>query len=131
VDVDHILHAGDVGDPAILDVLSTIAPITAIRGNVDESGVCAQLSATEVVELAGHLFYLVHSMHDLDLDLKAAGISALISGHSHQASIEIRNEILYLNPGSCGPRRFSLPVTLAILTVDDAGLHPELIELLA
>ena len=129
-DVDHILHAGDMGDPTILTALRTVAPTTAIRGNVDASGVCAQLPATEAVELAGYLFYLVHSIHDLDLDPKAAGISAVVSGHSHQASIETRNGILYLNPGSCGPRRFSLPVTLAILTVDDAGLHPELIELL-
>jgi uncharacterized protein len=131
VGVDHILHAGDVGDPAILDVLTTIAPTTAIRGNVDGIGACTQLPATEVVELAGHLIYLVHSIHDLDLDPKAASISAVISGHSHHASIETRNGILYLNPGSCGPRRFNLPVTRAILTVDNARLRPELIELLA
>jgi len=127
--VDHILHAGDIGDPAILDALRGIAPTTAIRGNVDVSGPCARLPPTEAVELAGYLFYLVHSIHDLDLNPKAAGISVVVSGHSHEPSMETRGGVLYLNPGSCGPRRFRLPVTLVILTLDQAGLHPELVDL--
>jgi len=128
--VDHILHAGDIGDPAILDALSTIAPTTAIRGNIDASGPCSRLPATEAVELAGHLFYLVHSIHDLDLDPRVAGISAVVSGHSHRPSIETRDKILYINPGSCGPHRFRLPVTLVILILDHTGFHPKLVDLL-
>jgi uncharacterized protein len=128
--VDHILHAGNVGDPTILASLSAIAPTTAIRGNIDTSGPCARLPATEAVELAGHLFYLIHSIHDLDLDPAAAGISAVISGHSHRPETRTHKGVLYLNPGSCGPRRFDLPITLSILTVSTNTLHPHLIPLL-
>lgn len=127
---DHILHAGDIGKIEILDALRQIAPVTAIRGNVDTSGACANLPATEAVELAGRLFYLVHSIHDLDLSPAAAGIAAVISGHSHQPSIETRNGILYLNPGSAGPRRFNLPVTLALVTVTAGTLEPRIVALL-
>ena len=118
--VDHILHAGDVGDPEILDALRQIAPITAIRGNVDIHGPCALLPETDVIELDGKLFYLVHSVHDLDVNPKAARIDVVVSGHSHQPAIERRDGILYLNPGSAGPRRFKLPVTIAIVVVSDA-----------
>jgi len=128
--VDRILHAGDVGDPAILDSLRTIAPITAIRGNIDTHGPCAQLPATEAVELEGKLFYLVHSIHDLDINPQAAGIATVISGHSHKPSIETRKGILYLNPGSAGPRRFSLPVTVALVKISEAGLAPRIVEIL-
>ena len=127
--VDHILHAGDVGDPAILEALRKIAPITAIRGNIDTHSPCAQLPATEAVELSGHLFYLIHSLHDLDLNPAAAGIACVISGHSHKPLIETRNAVLYLNPGSAGPRRFSLPVTLAIIEATPIQLVPRLISL--
>ena len=117
--VEHILHAGDVGDIAILETLRTIAPVTAIRGNIDRSGPCAKLPATDVVELGGKLFYLVHSIYDLDIHPAAAGISAVDSGHSHRQSVELREGIVYINPGSAGPRRFSLPVTIALVTVND------------
>ena len=127
--VDHILHAGDVGDPDILTNLGAIAPVTAIRGNFDTAGPCAQLPAAEAIELAGNLFYLVHSLHDLDLDPVAAHIAAVITGHSHKPLIETRAGVLYLNPGSCGPRRFSLPTTLAILEADATTLTPSLIHL--
>jgi len=127
--VDRILHAGDVGDPGILDRLRAIAPITAIRGNVDVRGVCASLPATEVVELAGRLFYLVHSLDDLDLDPVAAGISAVVTGHSHRVKVEQRAGVLYLNPGSAGPRRFDLPVTLAKVSVTTAGLSTRILTL--
>jgi putative phosphoesterase len=128
--VDHILHAGDVGNPQILASLNAIAPTTAIRGNIDTSGPCAQLPATEAVELAGRLFYLIHSIHDLDLDPAAAGISAVISGHSHRPETRTHRGVLYLNPGSCGPRRFNLPITLSILTISAHTLVPRLIPLL-
>ncbi len=125
----HILHAGDVGDPAILDALAGIAPITAIRGNIDTAGPCAKLPSTEYVELANKAFYLVHSIHDLDIDPIAAGVSVVVSGHSHQPSIETRHGVLYLNPGSAGPRRFKLPVTLALIVIDDT-ISAKIIDLL-
>lgn len=115
--VDHILHAGDVGDPVILDKLRWVAPLTAIRGNVDVSGVCSALPATAAVDLGGCLFYLVHAVEDLDINPSAAGASVVVSGHSHRAGVERRNGVVYLNPGSAGPRRFDLPVTLAKVRV--------------
>jgi uncharacterized protein len=114
----HILHAGDVGDIAILDALRAIAPVTAIRGNIDTHGPAAQLPATEAIELDGHLIYMLHSLADLDLKAEAAGISVVISGHSHKPAIETRKGVLYLNPGSAGPRRFKLPITVAHLYLD-------------
>jgi uncharacterized protein len=116
-EAEHILHAGDVGNPEILDKLRKIAPITAIRGNVDVSGPCAELPATDVVELAGRLFYLVHSVRDLDINPKVAGVAVVVSGHSHKPSVETKGGVMYLNPGSAGPRRFQLPVTVALVTV--------------
>jgi uncharacterized protein len=126
--VEHILHAGDVGDIAILDRLRGIAPVTAIRGNVDVSGACAELPATDVVELGGQLFYLVHSVHDLDINPKAAGVAMVVSGHSHKAKVEVKDGVVYFNPGSAGPRRFSLPVTLGLVTVED-GVEASVMEL--
>ena len=126
--VNHILHAGDVGDPAILTTLEAIAPTTAIRGNIDTHGPCAELPATDAIELGGRLFYLIHSVQDLDLNPAAAGIACVVSGHSHKPIVETRAGVLYLNPGSAGPRRFSLPVTLALL--DTADMTPRLIPLL-
>jgi uncharacterized protein len=126
--VEHILHAGDVGDIAILDALREIAPVTAIRGNVDVYGACAELPATDVVELGGSLFYLVHSVHDLDINPKAAGVSMVVSGHSHKASVTMKDGVVYFNPGSAGPRRFSLPVTVGFVTVED-GVEASVMEL--
>ncbi len=125
----HILHAGDVGDPAILERLQQIGPVTAIRGNIDTQGECALLPATAAVELGGQLFYLLHSLADLDLNPAAAQVAVVVSGHSHKALITQEKEVIFLNPGSAGPRRFNLPVTLAIVTIDSNGLHPELIAL--
>jgi hypothetical protein len=126
--VEHILHAGDVGDGTILATLREIAPVTAIRGNVDISGACAELPATDVVELGDRLFYLVHSVHDLDINPKAAGIAMVVSGHSHKALVQVRDGVIYFNPGSAGPRRFSLPVTLGFVTVED-GVEASVMEL--
>lgn len=128
--VEQILHAGDVGNPRILDTLREIAPVTAIRGNVDRWGECAELPATEAVELGGRLFYLVHSVADLDVNPVVAGIAVVVSGHSHKPSIEARDEVMYLNPGSAGPRRFNLPVTVALITVDKDGIRPRIVELI-
>jgi hypothetical protein len=126
--VEHILHAGDVGDAAILDALRKIAPVTAIRGNVDTTGACAELPATDVVELGGSLFYLVHSVHDLDINPVAAGVAMVVSGHSHKASMTVKDGVVYFNPGSAGPRRFSLPITMGFVTVED-GVEASVKEL--
>ena len=128
-EAEHILHAGDVGEPAILDALRKIAPVTAIRGNVDVSGACAELPATDAVELAGRLFYLVHSVRDLDIKPEAAGVAVVVSGHSHKPSIETKRGVMYLNPGSAGPRRFHLPVSVALVTVGDT-ISARIVELI-
>jgi hypothetical protein len=112
----------------ILDALREIAPVTAIRGNVDVSGPCAELPPTDVVELGERLFYLVHSVHDLDINPAAAGVAMVVSGHSHKASVSVRDGVIYFNPGSAGPRRFSLPVTVGFVTVED-GVEASVMEL--
>jgi putative phosphoesterase len=126
----HILHAGDVGDPAILDALGKIAPLTAIRGNIDRTGQCAELPPTEMIELAGVTIYMLHDRNEIDLDPAAAGVAIVVSGHSHQPSIEWRKGVMYLNPGSAGPRRFSLPVSLAIVEIGEKNPQPEILRLL-
>lgn len=123
---EHILHAGDIGDPAILDELKTIAPVTAIRGNVDLAGACSRLPATDLVQLAGRNIYMLHDRNALDLDPAAAGIAVVVSGHSHHPAIQWHKGSLYFNPGSAGPRRFSLPVSLGFLTITEAGIEPML-----
>lgn len=127
--VDHLLHAGDVGDPRILEVLRTLAPLTAIRGNIDTHGPCATLPATEAIELDGYLLYLVHALPDLDVNPVAAGISAVLYGHSHKPTSERKNGVLYLNPGSAGPRHFSLPMTVALLHLTPTSIEAEIIPL--
>jgi hypothetical protein len=116
---EQILHAGDVGDPAILDALRTIAPVTAIRGNIDDGGPCGHLPSTELVELSGRSIYMLHDVKKLDLHPEVAGIAAVVFGHSHKPFVEERCGVLFLNPGSAGPRRFELPVTLAWLNIEN------------
>jgi len=127
----HILHAGDVGDDSILDALRTIAPLTAIRGNVDYGGACGKLPANETIELDGKLIYIIHARQDIDLHPHAAGIAAVIFGHSHQPEISWANGVLYFNPGSAGPRRFKLPVTLGLLECTPNALEPSVVPLLS
>ena len=127
--VNHILHAGDVGDATILNELRALAPVTAIRGNIDRSGLCAKLPAIEIVELAGQSLYMLHDLSSLDLDPVAAGISAVVSGHSHQPKVEWRKSVLYFNPGSAGPRRFSLPISLGFLEITGNGIEPRLLTI--
>jgi putative phosphoesterase len=127
--VDHILHAGDIGDDRILAALQGIAPVTAIRGNVDASGTCSELPATEAVELGGSLFYMVHSIQDLDIDPKAAGVHVVVYGHSHRPELKEREGTVYLNPGSAGPRRFDLPITLASAFVENGNVRVRIIDL--
>jgi putative phosphoesterase len=127
--VDHILHAGDVGDPTILTKLATIAPVTAIRGNIDTHGPTSLLPTTELLDLAGCLIYMLHARENLDLSPHSAGISVVIYGHSHQPSIEHHRGVLYLNPGSAGPRRFHLPITYALLRLTKTHPHAEILPL--
>jgi putative phosphoesterase len=110
-------------------LLRELAPVTAISGNIDVEGPCSHLPATEVVTLQGHAFYMLHDRQALDLDPAAAGFAAVISGHSHRPLIEWRNGVLYMNPGSAGPRRFSLPVSIGLLTISADGLQPQLVTL--
>jgi putative phosphoesterase len=126
---ERILHAGDVGDPAILSVLSAVAPVTAVRGNVDRDGLARALSESEVVEVEGLSIYMLHDLAELDLDPVAAGFAVVISGHTHQARLERKRGVLYLNPGSCGPRRFRLPITIARLRVEGGRAEAEIVTL--
>jgi uncharacterized protein len=128
--VDRILHLGDVGKISILDELAKIAPVTAIRGNIDSDGPCAKLAETEVVLVEGVYLYMVHDVKALHLDPAAAKFAAVLSGHTHVPNFSTKKGVLYFNPGSCGPRRFELPVTIGLLTVSAQGeLKPEIVRL--
>ena len=126
---DLIIHAGDVGTPDILDALRALAPTHAVRGNVDKGAFGHTLPMTELIDVGGRLIYVLHIIEDLDLDPPTAGCAAVIFGHSHKPSIATRDGVLYLNPGSAGPRRFDRPVSLARLRVGETGLAPELVTL--
>jgi putative phosphoesterase len=128
---DLIVHAGDVGDRAILDRLRAIAPVVAVRGNVDTAPWASVLPLVEVADASGRHLFVLHRLEDLDVDPVAAGFSAVIYGHSHQPSAETRQGVLWLNPGSAGPRRFSLPVTLARLRISASSLDCEFVPLVA
>ncbi len=125
----HIIHAGDVGDPEILDRLREIAPVTAVRGNVDHGVWAKRLPETELLEIDGVSIYVLHIVEKLDLKPEAAGIHALIYGHSHVPKQETKNGVLYFNPGSAGPRRFNLPVTAGKLIVQDKKIRGEIVQL--
>jgi uncharacterized protein len=128
--VDHILHLGDVGKISILEEVKEIAPVTAIRGNVDREGPCAKLPETEVFLAEGHYIYMLHDLSSIHLDPAAAKFAAVLSGHTHVPNYHTKKSVLYFNPGSCGPRRFELPVTIGLLTVNaGSDLKPEIIYL--
>ncbi len=126
---DRILHAGDIGALEIIEALAQIAPVTAVRGNVDTGCWARALPATEVVEAGGVSIYILHDLGQLDLKPEAAGFRVVIYGHSHQPQIEERTGILYFNPGSAGPRRFHLPVSVGKLTIKAGKVRAELVEL--
>jgi hypothetical protein len=126
---DHILHAGDVGDPEILDRLRKLAPVTAVRGNVDRGSWAAALSETEAVEIGGVSIYMLHDLRKLDLKPEAAGFRVVVYGHSHQPKVEKRNGVLYFNPGSAGPRRFHLPVTVGKLRIESGKIKAAVFDL--
>jgi putative phosphoesterase len=127
--VELIIHAGDIDDPWILRKLGRIAPVYAVRGNTDRGAWAAKLPLTRVVEVGGVKLYVLHELFCLDLDPAAAGFAAVIYGHSHEPHLERKNGVLYLNPGSAGPRRFTLPVTLARMEVEGPSLKAEIFEI--
>jgi putative phosphoesterase len=127
----HIIHAGDIGDPAILDRLSEIAPVTAVSGNVDREAWAKNIPETNVLEVDGVSIYVLHILENLDLKPRSAGIDAVIYGHSHVPKQELKDGVLYFSPGSAGPRRFQLPVTVGKLIVQDGKIRAEIVQLLA
>jgi len=128
--VERILHLGDVGRPSVLSALEKIAPVTAIRGNVDREGPCSELPETEVVLLGGRYVYMLHDLSTLHLDPAAGKFAAVLFGHTHVPNFYKKKGVLYFNPGSCGPRRFDLPVTVGLLTVgEDGELEAEIVPL--
>ncbi|MCX5891060.1 MAG: metallophosphoesterase family protein [Deltaproteobacteria bacterium] len=127
--VELIIHAGDLGGPEVLARLTAIAPVQAVRGNVDKGDWARPLPRNRVVAVGQVQLYVLHNLYELDLNPGAAGLAAVIYGHSHQPTLERQDGVLYLNPGSAGPRRFSLPVSLALLQVTGDSLKIEFIEL--
>lgn len=135
--VDRILHIGDVGKASILEELAKIAPVTAIRGNIDHDGPCAKLPETEVVLIedpphASLYLYMLHDLKTLHLDPAAAKFAAVLHGHTHVPNFYTKKGVLYFNPGSCGPRRFDLPVTVGLLSLKkDGTISPEIVHLIS
>jgi putative phosphoesterase len=127
--VERIVHAGDIGSPEVLSALARIAPVSAVRGNNDRDAWAKAIPETDVVEVGDVSLYVLHDLHELDLDPRAAGFAAVIAGHSHQPKLEERGGVLFLNPGSAGPRRFKLPISLARLTVTGPRVRAELVTL--
>ena len=127
--VDAIVHAGDIGTPDVLTALARIAPVTAVRGNNDRGGWAARIPCTATLTVAGARLYVLHDRHELAIDPRAAGMAAVISGHSHRPGIEDRDGVLFVNPGSAGPRRFTLPIATARLRVARGAVTGEIVLL--
>ena len=126
---DFIVHAGDIGDAAVLEELRRLAPLTAVRGNNDNGPWAKSIAETEVLEVGEVLIYVLHDLAELDLDPVAAGFRVVVSGHSHHPSVEDRDGVLYVNPGSSGPRRFKLPIAVAELQVAGSSVKARIVEL--
>jgi uncharacterized protein len=126
---DFIIHAGDIGSPDVLAGLSRLAPVTAIRGNVDRGPWASSLPDNEVLQAGAALIFVIHNIADLDLDPAAAGFQVVVSGHSHQPGWREKNGVLFVNPGSAGPRRFKLPISVARLSITETGITTEAVEL--
>lgn len=125
---DHIVHGGDVCDAGVLEALRAIAPVTAVRGNNDRGAWAAALRESELVRLDDVFVYAIHDLAEMDIEPGAAGVQVVVSGHSHRPSIERRDGVLYVNPGSAGPRRFKLPVSAAELTVDGDRVAARIVD---
>ena len=128
--VERILHLGDVGKSSVLDELRKIAQVTAVRGNVDREGPCGELPETDVVLIAGRYVYMLHDLKTLHLDPAAGRFAAVLHGHTHLPNYYVKKGVLYFNPGSCGPKRFDLPVTVGLLEVDGNAFQPTILHLL-
>lgn len=126
---DLIIHAGDIGDLQIIDRLEAISPVVAVRGNMDNDIRSYNLKKSEVVDLGGHIIYILHDISRMDIEPSSAHIRVVIHGHSHRPAIQEHNGVLYLNPGSAGPRRFKLPVTVAVLDIKGKKLNAGIIDL--
>ena len=126
---DLIIHAGDIGNPQILEALARIAPVFAVRGNTDRGAWAKALPPTQILQLEPCSVYVLHDLDELDLDPVSAGFDAVIFGHSHQPKIEAKDDVLYFNPGSAGPRRFRLPVTVGRLLLKDGKASAEIVEI--
>ena len=126
---EHIIHAGDVGKPEILEQLGEIAPVTAVRGNIDKGTWARNLPETQVVELSGICVYVLHDLGTLDLKPQAAEFKVVISGHSHVPKQELRDGVLYFNPGSAGPRRFKLPITVGRIFIENGAVRGEIVTI--
>ncbi len=126
---DHIVHGGDIGDAEVLDELSALAPVTAVRGNNDNGHWAERLGETQFVQIGDVCIYALHDIAQLDIDPSSAGVQVVVSGHSHKPSIERRDGVLYVNPGSAGPRRFKLPVSVAELVIADGAVSARVVEL--
>jgi putative phosphoesterase len=128
-DSDLIIHAGDIDTPEIINALKKIAPVFPVRGNMDRNSAAANLPKYNIVEMDGISIYVLHDIDKLDLDPAAAGFSAVIFGHSHRPIIKYRDNVLYINPGSAGPRRFKLPISVGLLEIEDGSITPKIITL--
>jgi uncharacterized protein len=126
---DYIIHGGDIGGIRILDELEALAPLVAVRGNNDKESWAGRLRETELIRMGGVFVYVIHDLSELDFDLKAAGVRVVVSGHSHKPRIAEQEGILYINPGSCGPRRFKLPVSVGEIIVNGATVKARVVEL--
>jgi putative phosphoesterase len=126
---DYIVHGGDVGDAGILDELALMAPLIAVRGNNDTQSWAARLRQTELIRVGGIFLYVIHNLEELDIDPGAAGVRVVVSGHSHKPKVQQREGILYVNPGSCGPRRFKLPISVGEIIVADTEVEARIVDL--
>ena len=127
---EHIVHAGDIGSPEVLQGLAALAPVTAVRGNNDCDHWARHIPHSEVIDFGGALVHVLHDLADIDLDPAAAGFAVVVAGHTHVPKIELRDGVLYVNPGSAGPRRFKLPVALAVMRLQGLRASAEIVELL-
>ncbi len=128
---DAILHAGDIGSQDVVDELRAIAPLHIVRGNVDTSAWAAAYPATEAVKIADKYFYILHNIRELDIDPADGGFDAVVFGHSHRQHCEYKDDVLYFNPASAGPRRFSLPISMGKIVIEDGEISTEFIELVS
>jgi putative phosphoesterase len=126
---DYILHGGDIGAPRILDELAAIAPLIAVRGNNDTEPWAARLPVTEMIRVGNVFVYVIHNLAELDIDPGAAGVRVVVSGHSHKPMIEERDGVVYVNPGSAGPRRFKLPISVGEIMVSGSAVTAQLVDL--